>query len=296
MKKALFLILALSITIILALLWQKNSSNKIEESRGVVTTIYPLYFITKEIAKDEIKVERLIKAGSEIHSFSPTPKDMVLLSKSTLLISLGSLLEPWVDKLSISTNVDMLSVSDDLDLIHHKEHIDPHLWLDFNNDIKIIEKIEKKLSTIYPSLKEIFAKNASALKDRFMKLDKRYKDGLKECKRDTILVTHNAFGYMQKVYKFNSKSIMGIFAHSRPNASKIAMLSDEIKSKSIKVLFFDPMSSNKSATQLATDMSLSLLPLYPVGNISIDDQNSGEDMFSLLEKDLLSLQRGLECL
>lgn len=296
MKKALFLILTLSIAIIIALLWQKNSIKQIEDSRGVVTTIYPIYFITKEIAKDEIKVDRLIKAGSEIHSFSPTPQDMVLLSKSKLLITLGSELEPWVKKLSNSTNVDTLSLSNNLDLIHHKEHIDPHLWLDFKNDIKIIDKIEEKLSNIYPSSKELFAKNALALKDRFIKLDKRYKDGLKECKRDTILVTHNAFGYMQRVYGFKSKSIMGVFAHSRPNASKIATLSDEIKSKSIKVLFFDPMSSNKSATQLATDMSLSILPLYPVGNISIDDQNSGEDMLSLLEKDLISLQRGLECL
>jgi hypothetical protein len=43
-------------------------------------------------------------------------------------------------------------------------------------------------------------------------------------------------------------------------------------------------------------MKLTLLPLYPLGNISIDDEKRGEDIFKLLSKNLTSLQRGLECL
>lgn len=296
MKKAIFLILTLSIVTVAVILLQKSSSSDKEESRGVIATIYPLYYITKEIVGDEVEVKRLIKAGSEIHSFSPTPKDMVELSNSDILITLGDRLEPWVGKLSNATDVEILPLADSLDLIHHKEHIDPHLWLDFKNDIAMVDIIEKRLSKLYPSSSEIFAKNAKSLKDKFQNIDSRYSDGLKECKQDTILVTHNAFGYMQRVYGFKSISIMGIFAHSRPNASKIALLSDEIKKKSIKVLFFDPISSNKSASQLATDMKLTLLPLYPLGNISIDDEKRGDDMFKLLSKNLTSLQRGLECL
>jgi len=261
LKKAIFLILTLSIVTVAVILLQKSSSSDKEESRGVIATIYPLYYITKEIVGDEVQVKRLIKAGSEIHSFSPTPKDMVELSNSDILITLGDRLEPWVGKLSNATDVEILPLADSLNLIHHKEHIDPHLWLDFKNDIAMVDIIEKRLSKLYPSSSEIFAKNAKSLKDKFQNIDSRYSDGLKECKQDTILVTHNAFGYMQRVYGFKSISIMGIFAHSRPNASKIAILSDEIKKKSIKVLFFDPMSSNKSASQLATDMKLTLLPL-----------------------------------
>jgi len=295
LKKAIFLLLTISITLVFILFWQsKNPSNEIDK-KGVVTTIYPIYYITKEIVGDEINVDRLIKAGSEIHSFSPTPQDMVLLSKSKLLITLGASLEPWVDKLSNATKVDILSLSDNLDLIHHEEHIDPHIWLDFKNDIKMIDSIKNKISKIYPSSSEIFSKNAIILKKRFEAMDNEYRNGLKECNQDVILVTHNAFGYMQRTYGFKSKSIMGIFAHSRPNASKIAQLSDEIKEQSIKIMFFEPMSSNKSAKQLATDMNLSLMPLYPIGNISIDDENNGEDIFTLLSKNLVSLKRGLEC-
>lgn len=295
MKKAISLLLAISIALAVILFWQSNKASDIKDKRGIITTIYPIYYITKEIVGNNIKVNRLIKAGSEIHSFSPTPQDMVLLSKSELLITLGESLEPWVSKLSNATHIDTLSLFDNLNLIHHKEHIDPHIWLDFNNDIKIIESITKKLSKLYPSYSETFSKNATTLKKKFKDIDKQYRDGLKGCNQDTILVTHNAFGYMERNYGFKSKSIMGIFAHSKPNASKIAQLSNSIKEDSIKIMFFDPMSSHKSAKQLATDMSLSLMPLYPIGNISIDDEKNGEDIFTLLSKNLVSLKRGLEC-
>jgi len=295
MKKAISLLLAISIALAVILFWQSNKASDIKDKRGIITTIYPIYYITKEIVGNNIKVNRLIKAGSEIHSFSPTPQDMVLLSKSELLITLGESLEPWVSKLSNATHIDTLSLFDNLNLIHHKEHIDPHIWLDFNNDIKIIESITNKLSKLYPSYSETFSKNATTLKKKFKDIDKQYRDGLKGCNQDTILVTHNAFGYMERNYGFKSKSIMGIFAHSKPNASKIAELSNSIKEDSIKIMFFDPMSSHKSAKQLATDMSLSLMPLYPIGNISIDDEKNGEDIFTLLSKNLVSLKRGLEC-
>jgi len=295
MKKAISLLLAISMALAVILFWQSNKASDIKDKRGIITTIYPIYYITKEIVGNNIKVNRLIKAGSEIHSFSPTPQDMVLLSKSELLITLGESLEPWVIKLSNATHIDTLSLFDNLNLIHHKEHIDPHIWLDFNNDIKIIESITKKLSKLYPSYSETFSKNATTLKKKFKDIDKQYRDGLKGCNQDTILVTHNAFGYMERNYGFKSKSIMGIFAHSKPNASKIAELSNSIKEDSIKIMFFDPMSSHKSAKQLATDMSLSLMPLYPIGNISIDDEKNGEDIFTLLSKNLVSLKRGLEC-
>jgi len=295
LKKAIFLLLTIIIALISIIFWQSKSPSDKLDKNGIITTIYPIYYMTKEIVGDKLNVYKLIPAGNEIHSFSPTPQDMILLSQSKLLITLGASLEPWVNKLSSATKVDILSLSDNLDFIHHKEHIDPHIWLDFDNDIKMIDTIKNKLSIIYPSSSEIFAKNATTLKNKFEAMNKRYKNGLEQCNKNVILVTHNAFGYMQRKYNFKSKSIMGIFAHSKPNASKIAELTDDIKKQSIKIMFFEPMSSNKSAKQLATDMNLSLIPLYAIGNLSIDDEKSGEDMLSLLSKNLISLRRGLEC-
>jgi len=309
MKKAIWLILIVFMIIVSILYIKEYNSNKSSDDSAIVTTtIYPLYFITKSIVGDTITVKRLIKPGSEIHSFSPTPTDLVDISHSDILITLGTKIEPWVEKLANATYVKLLNLEDELDTItsHHLHHhdantksdkssIDPHVWLDFDNDIKMVDLISSKLSQLYPKYKSLFAKNANRLKESFRELELAYRQALKGCKKDTILVGHDAFGYQERRYHFKVESIMGIFAHSRPDASKIAKLSDMIKDRELKYIFMDPIESSKSATQLATDMNLTLLPLYTLGNISLQEEKSGSDMLRLLKTNLLNLKKGLEC-
>ena len=310
MKKAVILILAVIAIVFSVLFFQKSGSGeKIPQHKTVVTTIYPLYFITKKIAGDSLEVKRLIKPGSEIHSFSPTPADMVSLDRADLLVTLGRDLEPWSAKLASATDVKTVSMEKGLTLIHAGEHhaedhddasdhhsgINPHVWLDFDNDIKMVQMITDRLSRLYPKEQETFRNNAALLEKSFRKLQESYSDGLKSCKQKTLLVGHDAFGYLEREYGFQTESIMGIFAHSKPNAAKLASLSDLIKAKNLHYLFTDPLESSKSASQLASDMNLTLEPLYTLGNISLENEKKGEDMITLLYFDLAQLRKGLEC-
>jgi len=298
------LIIVVIITIILFV--QQNNKNKQSKDQStIVTTIYPIYFITKSIVGDSVVVEQLIKPGNEIHSFSPTPKDMVHIDKSKLFISLGERLEPWVSKLLSATHIEHLSLGKDLTLLHNhgKEHshhgdhmsINPHVWLDFSNDIQMVKIISQKLIVLYPQQKALFLKNAEHLQERFEELQDSYKKRLQGCKKDTILVGHDAFGYMEKEYGFKAESITGVFANSRPNASKIFELSQMIEHKGLQFLFVDPIEQSKSATQLASDNKLKILTLYSLGNIPQQDKSKGENMMTLLEKNLKNLVKGLEC-
>ena len=310
MKKALWLIVITLLAVaILLFIPKKSGKSGTVRNDTVITTIYPLYFMASQIAGDAIEVKRLIKPGSEIHSFSPTPAEMVALDRADLLITLGKDLEPWTEKLSAATNVDLLSLEEGLVLIeesrgevteHHGEHhhhsgVNPHVWLDFDNDIKMVQMIADRLGKIYPGKRAVFEKNAAKLQQDFKKLAQMYNKGLKECSKKTILVGHDAFAYLEKRYGFESESIMGIFAHSRPNAARIAALSRLIETKKLHYLFVDPIESSKSATQLAADMNLTLEPLYTLGNISLEDEKKGEDMITLLYFDLSQLRKGLEC-
>ncbi len=309
MKRAIGLVFIFMMIVFAIVFVSKNNNKSVSSQRKtVVTTIYPLYFITKSIVGDTVEVKRLIKPGNEIHSFSPTPVEMVVLDQADLLITLGSDLEPWTQKLAGATSVEVLSLEEGLDLIHmgeahhteHNEHhhhsgINPHVWLDFGNDIKMVHMISERLSKLYPDHKAVFGRNASALQERFRKLQKSYADGLKTCSKKTLLVGHDAFAYLERTYGFKTESIMGIFAHSRPNAARVAALSEMIRARGIHYLFTDPIESSKSALQLATDMNLTLEPLYALGNLPLGAEEKGEDLISLLSLDLTQLRKGLEC-
>ncbi|MEA3418199.1 MAG: metal ABC transporter substrate-binding protein [Campylobacterota bacterium] len=318
MKKALLLIVIVLFVLFAVLVYQKSSDiSPAKQEHTVVTTIYPIYFMTKEIAGEHVNVKRLIKPGSEIHSFSPTPANMVELDKADLLITLGKELEPWTGKLSAATHVEILSLGEGLDLVrnseqspeHHAEHkseegsghqqhragIDPHVWLDIDNNRKIVGMISRRLSVLYPEYSTQFEENALKMQAKSKTVQKAYEQGLKQCAKHTILVAHDAFGYMERAYGFEAESIMGVFANSRPDAAKIAELTKMIKEKKLRYLFFDPMVSSKSASQLAHDMNLTLEPLYTLGNISLENEKKDENFLMLLYFNLKQLRKGLEC-
>ena len=52
--------------------------------------------ITRTIAGERVSVSSLIEAGMDPHTFEPTPRDIVAISESRLLIINGAGLESWL--------------------------------------------------------------------------------------------------------------------------------------------------------------------------------------------------------
>lgn len=65
----------------------------------IVCTSFPAYDFVREIAGDNAELTLLIKPGSEVHSYEPTPKDMIRIQQCDLFICNGGESEQWVDSL-----------------------------------------------------------------------------------------------------------------------------------------------------------------------------------------------------
>ena len=55
----------------------KSSNNEDNKKINVVTTIFPQYDFTRQIAKDKVNLKMLIPPGAESHSYEPTPQDII---------------------------------------------------------------------------------------------------------------------------------------------------------------------------------------------------------------------------
>ena len=62
----------------------------------VVTTLFPYYDFTRQIAGDAVDLSMVIPAGQDSHSFEPTPADIRLIQNADLLICNGGAMEQWV--------------------------------------------------------------------------------------------------------------------------------------------------------------------------------------------------------
>lgn len=118
-SKYLLALILLSLSVLLgACKFQNKASNTI------YTTIYPVYSLTKLIAKDKLVVEKIVKDGAEIHSFEPSSKDIAKLTSSKAVIYLG-LVDEWIKKPLEGTNVKVFKASTGIDFCK-MTHISGH--------------------------------------------------------------------------------------------------------------------------------------------------------------------------
>ena len=70
-----------------------------EKRLQIVTTIFPPYDFARAIAGGEADVKMLLKPGEEIHSYEPTPRDIMAIQNCDLFIYVGGENDVWADRI-----------------------------------------------------------------------------------------------------------------------------------------------------------------------------------------------------
>ncbi|GBF72632.1 hypothetical protein PA598K_00895 [Paenibacillus sp. 598K] len=84
---------------------------KSESKVQVITSIYPVYYLAKEIGGEHADVVNLIPAGVEPHDWTPGSKDLKRASQAQLFLYNGAGLEGWVDQFLKGLNQDATVVT-----------------------------------------------------------------------------------------------------------------------------------------------------------------------------------------
>jgi len=129
--------------------------------------------------------------------------------------------------------------------------------------------------------------------NRLKMLDALYKKRLSQCRLDTIVVSHNAFGYLGARYGFHVASVTGLSPDTMPDAKTMAELSDFVEQKGIKTVFYESFVSDKMADAIAHETGVRVDVLQPLANITAKE--IGADYFRLMNANLLKLHDAMEC-
>jgi len=301
MKKAIIIVTILILAMALVLSSSKKVVDNSDKMQITVST-FALYDVSKKLLGENANISMLIPFGVDIHSYEMTPQDRIRIQKSEFFIYSGAGLEPWTqdfkdhkNAVDMSKYVKLRDVSDH----HHGEHkhnFDPHYWLDIDNMIAITKKLQElyrpKFSKEIAKTIDINAKNyIYSLKN----IDKLYKKRLATCKRDTIVVSHNAYGYLADRYGFHVLSLTGLSPDAMPSAKNLAKLSDIIKKRGIGVLFNEPFESSRLIQSLAKETGASIEVLQPLANITENEANDMVDYKLIMNLNLQKLYYALGC-
>lgn len=285
----------------------KGEEQKSEEKIQAVATFYPVYEITKEILGDKGQVDLLIKAGTEVHGFEPSTKDLTSIQDADVFVYADDNMETWVSDLTKSIDTKKVNVieatgkmlllagGDDHDHDHshedgHSHAYDPHVWVSPERAMTLVENIANSLSEQFPEKAETFEKNAATYTDKLKEVDQKYRDVLSAAKQKSFVTQHTAFAYLALDYGLNQVSITGVSADKEPTAQRMAELTKYIKDQGIQYIYFEENASASISETLAKEAGVKTAVLNPLESLTKEKTDAGETYLSTLEANLEALK------
>jgi zinc transport system substrate-binding protein len=287
----------------------------------VVATIFPIYDFALNVGGDRVKVSMLLPPATDAHNYELKPEDIVKVSKADIFLFTNFEMEQWAYKIiqaaGEKTNVLPvetgsgafllpLSYEDGRHAHHgnnghdeHKEHaskFDPHIWLDLDNAQKMVDNIARAFIKKDSRSSDYYLKNAQEYKLKLIALDKRYRNELNKCKTKTIVhAGHWAFAYLAKQYNFIYVAASNVTADAEPTPQKMVSLIEQVKAENIRYIYYEDLVAPRLAQTIARETGTGLLKLSNGHDISKEDMKSGLSFILLIENNLNTLKKGMQC-
>lgn len=311
-KKLIFILVFIILAIQIYLLYEKKDDSLGSGEIKVAVSSFALYDIVKHISQEHIKVINILPLGVDPHSFEPTPKLMAEIETSDLVLYSGAGLEPWIDGVPFKNRVVDMSKYVTLrelgneenkghDEYEHKHEecshsgVDPHYWLDFENMQKATLLIKDELIKLQADNAALYEKNAAAYIKMLQNLEKEYGAQLAHCKRDVVIVNHNAIGYLADKYGFRVESLSGLSPEADPSPKDLTRIFEEIKKEGISTIFFESFVNNKVINTVAKDANVNIEVFQALGNITAKEAEQKLSYGQIMQINLKKLSKALEC-
>lgn len=291
---------------------ENTDSDKLQ----VVTTFYPMYDFTKQVAQDDADVSLLLEAGMEVHSFEPSSQMIADIQDADVFIYNSAEMETWVpDVLDSIDTSDMVVIcaSEAITLMeyageaHAHEHepegeeaeaghthtVDPHVWLDPVLAQTEVMAIAEGLAEADADHAKNYLNNAETYTGQLAELDEAYRTAFEGAGNRTFVTQHAAFAYLAARYDLNQISVTGLNAETEPSAEALATLSDYVKVNNISHIYFENNASSQTAEMLAEEVGVELAVLSPLEGITEEDQENGADYISVMLENLEALKKSI---
>lgn len=316
MKKT-FLMLFSFLFIILTLFFITGCKRDNESSKiNIVTTNFPSYDFARAITKGvkDINVKMIVKPGTEIHHYEPSPKDIINIKNSDLFIYVGGDSDEWIDDVlkSIDTKktkvvklIDLVNVveeelidgmeEDDEGKDEEEKKYDEHVWTSPKNAITILNKLNDIIIKINPSNSSYFNNNTNSYIEKISKIDQKINNIVNTSKRKT-LIFGDRFPLRYFVDEYNLSyyaAFKGCSEETEASAKTIAFLIDKVKKDNIPVVFHIELSNGKIAKEIANETNAKVLEFNSIHNITQDDFDKGITYIDLMKKNIKVLKEAL---
>ena len=264
------LILLLSCGVMAILFLDRNIKNA-----KVVTTIFPIYDIVRNLMGSDEDVVMLQSGSSDVHSYEPTSKDIMTMSKSELFICVGGESDSWSEDVLKTINNDELKVLRLFESVekleesnngiiqtehhnHNEEHhhsYDEHIWTSVKNMMLMTESVRNSLVEIYDDKKDIINQNFDIYMGKLNNLESEYEQVCANKDITMIIADRFPFLYLTNDYNIKYNALFSTCSsESEATTDSIVKIIDKINEFEVKHIIVLENSQNfKTAQSIIND-------------------------------------------
>lgn len=280
----------------------ERSTDKI----SVVTTIFPYYDFARSVSKGTCEVDMLLKPGSDVHSFEPTPSDILKIRNADLFIYNGGESDEWVDSILESLGdtdkpvvmkmTDYVKPLTEMDADHHAEdEEDEHIWTSLDNAKTLVSKISDEVSKLDQKNKSVYTKNGLDYIEKISKVQSEIENTVSSSKSKKIVVG-DRFPLLYFATEFSLDwecAFPGCSTETEPSLDRLSKLTDTIEKDKIKTILKLEMSENKVADTLADETNTKVRIFYSAESVSKEDFANNITYVDLMERNNNALKEAL---
>ena len=310
MKKYLLLLI-----ILISFFFAGCSSNSKEDRFTIISSSFPGYDFARAIVKnaDDVEVKMLLKPGSEMHDFEPTPQDIINIKNCDVFIYVGGESDSWIDDIldDIDTSkTKIIKLMDFVDVVEEEEvpgmeeeveegeeeiEYDEHVWTSPVNVITIIEKLKNEFIKIDKENSSLYQENADNYITQLKNIDSQIRDIVSQSKRKELVFGDRfPFRYFTDEYGLSySAAFKGCSEQSEASAKTITFLINKIKDNDIPVVLHIELSNKNIANTISKETGAKVLEFNSAHNITQKDFDDGITYVDMMEKNIEVLKEAL---
>lgn len=250
----------------------------------VVVTVPPQAYLVERIGGERVETEVMMPSGSSEETFSPSPRQMVALSRADVYVLVGHpafLIErrhvlPALERNPRVAVVDMAAAMDvheggeraEAEAGAHPGHEhgggggDPHVWTAPRLMRTAGETIAAALTDLDPAGAPLYRARLASFLAELDALDEEIRRELSTLPRRRFLVTHPAWGHFAAQYGLEQVAIES--DGKDPSAARLVALVEEARAEGLRVVFSQRGFPENAARAIAHEVGGRVVTLDPL--------------------------------
>lgn len=288
---------------------------EIDRKINIVGSSFPEYDFARAIVGNNANVAMLTPPGASVHSFEPSPSDIIRIQNSDAFIYVGGESNAWVKRIidSIDTsNMEIIRLMDYVETMHEEIkdgmqlgdedggdgdeiEYDEHIWTSPKNAIRLIEVICEALCGIDSENADIYRSNAKQYQDALKKADEEITDVVSKAVRKKIVVADKfPFLYFVRAYGLDyAAAFPGCSDQADAGVKTILYLVKTVEDENIPYVYHVELSNKSVAMAISEQTGTGMLQLNSCHNLSKVDFEAGVTYLDLMSQNIENLRRGL---